>query len=70
MQSKRKGVARAFAGEGGLAWPGGSGIQVFFLLSHTQLPPTQGKPSSVNGRLPPCLPPLGAVVEAGLWEEI
>ena len=58
MQSKRKGVARAFHGEDRLAWPGGSGIQAFLLLSHTQLL-KQGKPSSVNGELFTCLPPPG-----------
>lgn len=60
MQSKRKGFARAFPGEDRLAWPGGSGIQVFLLLSHTQLL-KQGKPSSVNEEFFPCLPPLGGV---------
>lgn len=47
MQSKRKGVARAFPEVDRLAWPGGSGIRVFLLLSHTQLLLKQGKPGSV-----------------------
>lgn len=53
-----------------MAWPGEAGIQVFFLLSHTQLLPTQGKPRSVNGGLFTYLPPLGDVIEVGLWVEI
>lgn len=61
MQSKRKGVARVFPGVDSLAWPGGSGIQVFLLLSHTRLLLKQGKPSSVNGELFPYLPPSGGV---------
>lgn len=60
MQSKRKGVNRAFPGVDRLAWPGGLGIPNFWvipnfsywgntqlLLSHTQLLFKQGKPGSV-----------------------
>lgn len=52
--------------EDALAWPGGSGIQVFFLLSHTQLRPRQGKPNSGNGGFCLCQPPSGGVVGSRL----
>lgn len=69
MQFKRKGVARASPGEDALAWPSGSGIQVF-LLSHTQLVPNRESRAKITeGSLPVCL--LQEVWwEAGLWEKV